>query len=214
LYEILRKSYSQNGEDLIIDKILKGKKTGFYIDVGANNPDRFSNTKRFYQKGWTGINIEPNYSNYSKFLKKRPRDINLNVGIGNYKGNLKFYTFFPNALSTFSIEEVKKYKKQGFKLIQEQKIEVKRLKEILKKYAPKEIDFISIDTEGFDFEVLKSNNWDMFRPKIICIESIRDFKYALNKGNKINIFLKNKDYKKVYENNLNSIWIDKREYNQ
>src|SRR3989344_293995 len=76
IFKLLQNSYSQQGEDLIIDKLLVGKKKGFYVDVGAHDPVRFSNTKRFYDKGWSGINIDPNPWLIKKFQKQRDRDIN------------------------------------------------------------------------------------------------------------------------------------------
>src|SRR3989338_1864430 len=70
LFGLVLKSYSQKGEDLFMDTYFQHKKDGFYVDVGANDPDRFNNTKKFYQKGWRGINIEPDTHNYNKFLKR------------------------------------------------------------------------------------------------------------------------------------------------
>ena len=70
-------SYSSNKEDVIIDILTGFKPNGVYIDVGANHPDIISVTKKFYDRGWRGVNIEPNYDNYLLFLEKRKRDINL-----------------------------------------------------------------------------------------------------------------------------------------
>src|SRR3989344_6416322 len=75
-WQPIRNSYSQNNEDLKIDELLNYPSKGFYVDVGAYDPDRFSNTKRFYLKGWRGINIEPDVYSFNKFLEKRPEDIN------------------------------------------------------------------------------------------------------------------------------------------
>ncbi len=80
IISIFTNSFAQFGDDIIIEKLL-GKRKGFYIDIGANHPDRFSNTKRFYVNGWRGINIEPNPISYNKFLKRK-KDVNLNIGIG------------------------------------------------------------------------------------------------------------------------------------
>mgnify|MGYP001561699728 FL=1 len=82
LYDkFIKNSYRQNGEDVIIDKILNKRGLGTYIDIGAYDPYRFNNTYRFYKKGWKGVNIEPDEYNYSLLLKKRPNDVNLNIGI-------------------------------------------------------------------------------------------------------------------------------------
>ena len=202
-------SYSQKGEDLIIDKILGFKKDGFYVDVGAYDPHRFSNTKRFYLRGWSGINIEPNPKNYEKFLRDRERDISLNLGIANEQTVLSFYELFPDALSTFSEQEKEKYIKMGHKLVKIHQVPVMRLSTVFRKYAEnKKIDFLSIDTEGYELEVLKSNDWLKFRPKVICIESVEYGISSSGKSNKQDDLLNSVGYKEYYDNGLNSIYID------
>lgn len=210
--QFIKDSYSQKGEDLIIDKILGFKNEGFYVDVGAYDPDRFNNTKRFYKREWRGINIEPAIRNYKKFVKDRKKDINLNIGIGTKEGKMDFYNFIPDTLSTFSKAEVENYVKQGYKLTEVKKVKLATLKNILLRYCQnREIDFISIDTEGFDLEVLQSNDWSRFRPKLVCIESIRHSmdNHSIKKIN-VHDFLINIGYKKVYDNGLNSIYQDKK----
>src|SRR5829696_7661265 len=76
-----RKSYSQEGEDLILERIFLEQKKGFYVDVGAHHPKRFSNTFLFYKLGWFGINIDAMPGSMSAFESARPRDINLEVAI-------------------------------------------------------------------------------------------------------------------------------------
>ena len=75
--------YSQEGEDILIERMIGKKKKGFYIDIGAHHPYRFSNTYYFYKQGWSGINIEPNVEHFRYFLKHRKRDINLNKGLSD-----------------------------------------------------------------------------------------------------------------------------------
>lgn len=215
LYEIylnlwmhrVRNSYSQGGEDIVIDGLLKNKQTGFYVDVGANDPVRFSNTNRFYSKGWTGINIEPDPECFKRIADKRKRDINLNLGVGDTNAKLTFYKFSPHTLSTFSKADVAKYIKWGFKLLDKIKVPVRRLSDILDEYAPnKKVDFLSIDTEGYDLEVLKSNNWKKFRPKVVCIESTEQGEDDLRMKNSLEEFLKDKGYRKTFDNNINCIY--------
>lgn len=191
-------SFSQWGEDVHIDKFLGNKKNGFYVDIGAYDPTRFSNTKRFYLKGWHGINIEPDPLRIKKFLKERPKDINLNIGIANKSGFLDFFKFDPQTLSTFSKSSADNYKKQGHFLRETLKIKVSTIDQVLEKYSnSKMIDFLSIDTEGYDFLVLRRNNWKKFRPKIICIE---------DKSTDVKKFLNEKGYKLIHQNNTNSIF--------
>lgn len=209
----IRKSYSQRREDLIIDRLLGYKKKGFYVDVGAYDPNRFSNTKRFYDRGWRGINIEPSKNNYLKFKKHREDDINLNIGVASEEGKLTFFSIIPDTLSTFSVEEAKRYQEQGFELDSKKHIEVECLEGILDKYAEnKQIDFMSIDTEGYDMEILKSNNWSKYRPKIICIESAsydQNDKDSGLKGKEHELFLESVGYEKIYNSGLNCIYRDK-----
>ncbi len=169
-------SYSQEGEDLILKRIFENKQTGFFVDVGAHHPKRFSNTYLFYQRGWRGINIDPMPGIMQKFNHIRPNDINIEAAISDKKENLTYYIFNEPALNTFSETEAKK--KDGlnnYKIIEKKIIEVSRLDEFLDKYLPKNqnIDFISIDVEGLDLNVLRSNNWTKYRPKIVLAEAIQ-----------------------------------------
>lgn len=209
----LKNSYSQNGEDLIIDKLLNYRKRGFYVDIGAYDPLWFSNTNRFYKKGWRGINVEPNINNYKKFTLLRPKDINLNIGIGTKKCKLTFYNFFPNTLSTFSKKDAINYEKIGFKKIGEFKVSVRRLDKIFSRYChSKKINFLSVDTEGYEMEVLMSNNWRKYRPQVICIESFTfNNRYSQSRERKeIGNFLELTGYKRVYKNDTNIIYVDKQ----
>lgn len=156
----------------------KGYK-GFYVDVGAHHPVRYSNTYYFYNKGWRGINIEPTPTAIKPFKILRSRDINLNVGVGAARDNLTFYCFNEPALNTFS-EEVAlsvDQKDNKYKITQRVKVEVLPLRDILASHLPKgvKIDFMSIDVEGLDFEVLKSNDWDKYSPEYLLVEGHLEF---------------------------------------
>lgn len=175
------KSYSQEGEDMILRRLFENQKTGFYVDVGAHHPKRFSNTFFFYKKGWSGINIDAMPNSMSLFNKIRPRDINLEIPISDKKQKLKYYMFNEAALNCFSKELAEKRDgKDNYKIISEKEMETSTLEEILEKHLPydQEIDFMSIDVEGLDLQVLKSNNWRRFRPKFVLVEilssSIKD----------------------------------------
>lgn len=207
-------SYSQSDEDRIIDKLLKYKKRGFYVDVGAFDPYRFSNTMRFYRRGWHGINIEPDRERWSRFQKTRKRDINLNIGIGGKKGSITYYRIDPPTLSTFEPRQAAAYEKQGFSLLGKVKVDVLPLRDVLGRYVKRfDIDFMSIDVEGMEMQVLASNDWNAFRPRVICIESVD---YSKTKEGKriyedIGILLKNVGYTKACDNSLNSFYKDAHE---
>ncbi len=196
----LQGSYSQQREDLAIDRLLTRKRDGFYVDVGAHDPVRFSNTKRFHNKGWRGINIDPNPILIKKFEKERVGDVNLTLGLGKKNGSLVFYEFFPSTLSTFSDSEAKQYLKRGFKLVSQKKVPLSTLKAVLNKYCKgRRVDFLSVDTEGTDLEVLQGNDWKNYKPRVICIETKENF-------GKIETFLKKHGYKLENNNGINSIF--------
>lgn len=205
-------SYSQQGEDLFMAKLFK-KKNGFYVDVGANDPDRFSNTKLFYKMGWSGINIEPDADLFKKLSRYRGRDTNLNIGIGEKKSTLVFYQLVPHTLSTFSKEDADTSVKQGFRLLGTVLVPVERLEDVLSREAGKrEIDFMSIDTEGFDMQVLRSNDWERFRPRLICIESVVHTIDGKDneKRDEHEKYLTALGYERIFDNGLNSIYEDRK----
>lgn len=169
-------SYSQEGEDLILNRVLDGKKSGFYVDIGAHHPFRFSNTFSFYERGWRGINIDAMPGSMKLFDELRPDDINVELGVGLTKTTSTFYIFNEPAVNTFSkIEAEKKDRLNNYSLIDEKIIEIEPIESILDQYLPKEqtIDFMSIDVEGKDLEVLQSNNWEKYRPKYILVEELQ-----------------------------------------
>ena len=175
------KSYSQEGEDMVIRSFFEGMKNykGYYVDVGAHHPYRYSNTLHFYQKGWRGINIEPTPGGIKLFNIFRRKDINLNIGISDKKDKLTFYCFNEPALNGFSkehSEEINTTSKR-YKIIKEAIVETYPLADVLDKYLPagQKIDFLTIDVEGLDLQVLKSNNWEKYKPSYILAEDKIDF---------------------------------------
>lgn len=169
------KAYSQEGEDILLSRFFEGKKDGFYLDIGAHHPFRFSNTYLFYQKGWSGINIDAMPGSMSLFEKHRPRDINIEKAIAEKQEKLPFYIFNEPALNTFDKTNVQKYLlNSNYKIIEKRELEAVPLGLLLENYLPedKQIDFISIDVEGYDLQVLKSNNWIKFKPLVVLVESL------------------------------------------
>ncbi len=166
-----KRIYSQEGEDQLIEKLSGVKGNGFYIDIGAHHPVRFSNTYYFYLQGWSGINIEPNPDMFNYFLKQRPRDINLNLGICNKTTELMYYYFNEPALNTFSTETVHQLQAGSHQPIRTQMIPVTTLPIAIKNIKlPEVIDFMSIDTEGSEWEIISTNDWDRIRPRLLLIE--------------------------------------------
>jgi FkbM family methyltransferase len=169
------RSYSQEGEDIILRKLFDRKSRGFYVDVGAHHPRRFSNTHCFYQTGWQGINIEPNPDAMREFQSERGRDINLQFGVGVCSGCRKYYLFDDSALNTFDQRVAEsRIAETPYKLTGTLEVPVDRLDRLLQKYLPanQHIDFLSIDVEGHDLQVLHSNDWQLYRPHCVLVESL------------------------------------------
>jgi FkbM family methyltransferase len=208
--EPVKKSYSQSKEDLIIDRILGNKKDGIYLDIGAFDPYHTSNTKRFYDRGWHGVNIEPEPSRCDRIKQARTRDINLNVGLSRTNGRMTFFDVDPPALATFSPERAAEVEKLGAKVIRKIDVEVVRLDTVFEKYLQgKTVDFCTLDAEGLDLEILKSNDWTRFRPKVICVEVSNESRESEETTEK---FLIANGYRKVaqtyeYGNPLNAIYV-------
>lgn len=199
----LLESYAQYQEDLFIDAILGSKRTGCYVDVGANDPTIISNTKRFYQRGWRGINIEPNIKLHQKLLINRPRDINLNIGIASVKGEITFYEMSADTLSSFDREAaLAGGKVHGAHLIEERKVKVLPLADVFQRHLKgRKIDFLSVDVEGRDLDVLQSNDWKKFRPMVLLVEIMFDYDDIVD-------YLKTVDYSLIYFNGTNGFFTD------
>jgi FkbM family methyltransferase len=167
-------SWSQEGEDLVLARLFGDKKNGFYVDVGAHHPKRFSNTYFFYRRGWRGINIDAMPGSMGPFNRMRPRDINIEVGIGNQNANLEYHFFNEPALNGF-VKQLAQSRHQAdnpYKIIDTKPIEVRPLWQVLDEHLPvnQGLDFMNIDVEGLDLDVLRSSNWTRYRPRYVLAE--------------------------------------------
>jgi FkbM family methyltransferase len=166
--------YSQFYEDYILGYVFKNQKTGFYVDVGANDPDKSSVTKYFYLAGWRGINIEPIPELVEKLNKSRPEDTNKGVAISDRRGVLIFYKGRGDAsgLSTLSPKIAASHRAKGFEFTTI-KIPVTTLNAVLEEHAKDkpEITFLNVDVEGFEKQVLSSIDFKRYQPRVIMAES-------------------------------------------
>lgn len=176
-YQLLTKSkrtYSQIGEDIIVSHVfaLKGISSPSFLDIGANDPIKINNTFIFYERGARGVNVDANPACIEKFQIVRPLDINLNIGIAGQSGQAEFYRMENDGLSTFSTEEVNKYTQIGYRLKDVISVELYTLQQLLEQYCNNKMpDFLSIDTEGLDFAIIKQIDFEKQRPKVICVET-------------------------------------------
>jgi FkbM family methyltransferase len=167
-------SFSQEGEDLIIGRMFDGVRNGFFVDVGAHHPFRFSNTWLLYRRGWRGINIDAMPGAMAAFHRWRPQDVNIECLVSTTTETRRFFQYEEPALNTLSEEIVRQrerdfpqYRIKGTTLLA-----ARRLDDILSEYLPpgQAIDLLNVDVEGHDLEVLASNDWDRYKPRIIVAE--------------------------------------------
>lgn len=199
--------FSQEGEDILLNRYFENKKDGFYIDIGAHHPKRFSNTYFFYKRGWRGVNIDAMPGSMNVFNKLRPRDINIEQAISNKEQVLVYNIYKEKALNTFSndLVEIRSLENKDLNIERRVNISTKRLGDILSEKILNipVIDFMSIDVEGLDFEVLESNNWEKFKPRLILIEILVSNFEEIN-FHPITIFLKKYNYH-VFAKCINTI---------
>lgn len=195
-----RFSFAQAGEDLVLQRIFLGAEKGFYVDVGAYHPYRFSNTYLFYLAGWRGINIEPRPGAKKLFDKFRPEDINLEIGVAEKSGVENYYLFKEDTLNQFTFDGAAPDDPDSLTVV---KVQVEPLHKIFERHITenRSIDFITIDTEGNELQVVNSNDWTDFPVKVILVED--------NKRNKtfaqVTGFLNSKGYKEVYRLPVNAV---------
>ena len=171
-----RVSYSQEGEDMVLARIFEMLEVsnGFFVDIGAHHPTRYSNTYFFYRRGWRGINVDALPGTERLFTRMRPRDITIECGIGTKTGLLTYYSFNEPALNTFSESEAERKNHSPYCIVETIQIQIKTLQKILDEHLPPDtgIDFLTIDVEGLDHEVVMSNDWSKYRPKVILVEML------------------------------------------
>lgn len=169
-----RLSYAQEGEDLVLARIFEelGVQNGFFVDIGAHHPVRFSNTYYFYRRGWCGINVDALPGTQKLFLRLRPRDITVECGVGAQEGVLQYFSFNEPALNTFSEHEAMKKAVPPYRVVKTLPVPVVTLRQILDEYLPPDtpIGFMTIDAEGFDHEIISSNDWKRYRPSVVLVE--------------------------------------------
>lgn len=163
-------SYAQNREDVLLQRVFRDREHGFYVDVGAFDPCVGSVTKHFYDKGWRGINIEPGLV-FERLRAERPGDSNLNVAVSEQSGQVTFYehpadpgtsTLTADLDATLAHCRAERFARS---------VEAVTLRDVLERFQPGEIDFLKIDVEGHERQVLLGNDWVRFRPRVLVIEA-------------------------------------------
>jgi FkbM family methyltransferase len=167
-------SFSQEGEDLIVGRLFDGVQTGFFVDVGAHHPFRFSNTWLLYRRGWRGINVDATPGAMAEFRRWRPDDVNIECLVSTDTRPRPYFLHDEPALNTMSEELVKRraIESPQYRMRETIMLESRTLASLLEEYLPegRTIDLLNVDVEGHDLEVLRSNDWTKFRPKVIVAE--------------------------------------------
>lgn len=199
-------SYAQNFEDVMLWRALKHIEKGFYIDIGANDPEIDSVTKVFYDAGWRGINIEPIPQWYQKLKDERLRDINLQLAVGNETGEITLFEIPDTGLSTadelFAERHVLEH---GFDS-SEFKVPMDTLTNICERYHTSPIHFLKIDVEGMEKAVLEGVDFKKLRPWIVLLESMLPNVQQEN-HNSWEYILLNAGYKYAYSDGVNRFYV-------
>lgn len=207
-------SYSQCGEDLIIDFAFRELRMNkiTYLDIGAHHPTYLNNTAFFYKKGDTGVCVEPDPALFAKIKRARSKDVCLNVGIGDGSaGEADFYIMSGKTLNTFSKTEAERYVSYGNQKIEKViKMPLVSVNEIVSRHFKGAPDLVSLDVEGYDLVILKSFDFKRFRPKIWCIETLTYTEdHSETKIRETIDYLLSKDYFIYGDTYINTIFVDK-----
>jgi FkbM family methyltransferase len=164
-------TYAQNFEDVMLGRVFRDRIDGFYVDVGAGDPVELSVTKWFYDLGWSGINIEPNPTFYQKLVAERARDVNLQCGAGAIEGDALYFQLSANELSSFDPDVRARAAAAGMPVVPRD-VAVLPLTRILDRHSNgRAIDFLKIDVEGWEREVLTGLDLQHYRPTVILVEA-------------------------------------------
>ena len=205
---IVKKSYSQDNEDLFLNEYFEKISNGFYVDIGCHHPKRFSNTYLLYKKGWKGVNIDANFFAIKLFNLFRSKDENLNAVLSKSKKPVIFYEFNDSALNgIISKHRLEKLERMGYHIRKKSTIFPLTINDIIDKFdlKSKKIHFFKIDIEGLDFEIVSSIPFNEIDIELLMIE-----KAISKKDNDIKELLKINHYYVIYETTRNFIF--KKQY--
>jgi FkbM family methyltransferase len=191
-------SFSQFGEDLALLRYFEGRR-GFYVDIGACHPVRFSNTYLLNQRGWSGINVDANPESLNLFRSRRPRDINIHAAVSDTVREVEFSLYQESALCRIEVQSgaAAEGNPQMPPPVKKLTIQSTTLANLLATHvsAEQKMDLLNIDCEGHDLAVLTSNDWKRFRPEIVAVED-----WDENAETDISRFLLKRGYELIFLN--------------
>lgn len=199
-------SYAQNLEDLVLWRALQQVKQGFYVDVGAAWATEDSVTKSFYQRGWRGVNIEPNPEFMKDYAETRQGDITLNIALGKSTGYAEMSFFSDTGLSSLIAGVSNEHVKTG-RPAEVATVEIDTLTNVFSQHKPKgDIHFLKVDVEGFEQQVLEGNDWKKYRPWIVVVEATHPMSQVENHHDWEHLLL-DADYSLAYTDGLNRFYL-------
>ena len=202
-------SYAQAKEDIHLLRALSGvhHEVGFYIDIGAWDPEINSVTKLFYDAGWHGINVEPSPKWFARLLEQRPRDINLQVAVSETPGEITYYEHPDGGLGT-TVETIADLHKTSGHLQKEGlKVKTLTLTQICDEYAPRDVHFLKIDVEGGEGSALRSMDFQKYRPWILCIESHLPLRPSIQTYEEWDHYVLDSGYQFVFTDSINRYYV-------
>lgn len=167
------RSYSQCGEDILLWRALEDVSKGFYIDIGAFDPDEDSVTRIFYKAGWSGINLEPNLGKLARFIQERPQDINLGIAASDRDAEMDLNLVGETGLTTLVADIAERHQSTGWP-VEKVKVRTRPLADIWDEHVPdgQDVHFLKIDVEGAEEAVIKGADWSRHRPWIVVVEAL------------------------------------------
>jgi FkbM family methyltransferase len=218
-YILTKTSFSQSGEDAIVRFLFNsfGKKSIEYLDLGTNTPDLGNNTYYFYKNGGKGVCVEADINLINKIKSIRSRDVVINAGVSVSENKFAtFYLLSESALNTFNEEEAIQRSKSGkYQIINKIQVPLKKINDIIIENFVKYPDFLSIDIEGLDFEVLSTLNFDVYPIPVICVETCcYSESYKKIKDNRIIDLMLSNGYMIYADTYINTIFVNKNWFNQ
>lgn len=209
-------TFSQCGEDIIADLLLRhilGIKKPYYVDIGAHDPVKINNTFAMYNRGLKGVLVEPNLEHFNNIRRKRPRDLALNVGVAEADGIARYFQFDVDTLNTFNVNEAESYQEDGHKLIAVEEFEVISPSTLMEKHCEQKPDFVSLDIEGNEIQILESWNLSQNRPAVFCIETL-EYKAGEAGKKKLEVFeyMQSKEYSIFADTFINTVFVDRHQW--
>ena len=200
-------SYSLNFEDVILHRAFAGWERGFYVDVGAGHPRFENDTCALHEKGWTGINVEPNEAFIEAFREARPGDRNLCLALSDAEGELLYHEIPGTGLSTCDAEQAAAHAARGHE-IRMRRVPVSTLARVLDDAGAPTVDLLKVDVEGLEEQVLAGNDWTRFRPRMVLVEATFPERPE-RRPTGVRQFLEERGYRHALFDGLNDFYVER-----